>query len=758
MPRVRNTYQVETILVGPAPASGWFFMNYTGGYNNTWTDLRPSKQTQYKYSRSAQFKASSLQYLSIVDNAELSVGSTDFTIAGWVLLDTKTQNRPIIAKDAIGSIEFALLYENPSSSDRFSFLVGNGGSTQLANIKANSYGSPPIGQWIFVVVWLDSSAGTINIQINDGTVDSIASATAGNGTANFRIGNWQRDGSFMDGRIDSVGFWKRTLTASEKTALYNGGRGLHYLDLTTSQKNALVSWWDFEIDTQLGKDSHSTNHLTNVNGVVGNDGVTDSNVPLRGEFWANSEFTTMVPQSPFPGAISTAILVDKNNNDLVRNHNLIKKIDRVQSMSYELIEERTNVKQLGKRNFVGQPIINSPTVRIQFDYLTMGLKNEARLGFNVNYPKFEHPFDGNEPFYLNNFKVCVFSGLANRKLERNMREDPYWPFSHRDKRNLFVVVAQEGQDANNAGLVEDFSEPDIYQLVNQRAPNQHVISFGNCYISSWKTEASVGGFARCSVTYIGENIQFNLSGSGVPTPALDPKTRKELTGIAFVLPETKTEGGPSVIRPGDITIDITTAITGEIRNVGLVLDDAKINSYVIGVDFDRNDLNSLGYRLPRDREINFPIIVSLDVSMIVGDMDSGSWVDLVNEDEFYNVTIKGKMPICYLHHRPTGHPKQDGIPTGENCLAFRYDFLNAKLNKISYDMSIKEHKKANFNFTTEVDLEDFTKGFFVSGLLNIEKIQDFLLYEHISGTAFDDAVFLLFEDGSPIVNNLIPLY
>ena len=49
-------------------------------------------------------------------------------------------------------------------------------------------------------------------------------------TAEFDIGRRPYSGSFgyFNGRIDSVGFWKRVLTSAERTALYNSGNGLEY--------------------------------------------------------------------------------------------------------------------------------------------------------------------------------------------------------------------------------------------------------------------------------------------------------------------------------------------------------------------------------------------------------------------------------------------------------------------------------------------------------------------------------------------------
>ena len=57
-------------------------------------------------------------------------------------------------------------------------------------------------------------------------------------------------------------------------------------------------------------------------------------------------------------------------------------------------------------------------------------------------------------------------------------------------------------------------KPDIYQGIDENAPNYHVISFGNCYLDSYSTQGSVGQFAKASVSYTAYNVNFNSSGSG----------------------------------------------------------------------------------------------------------------------------------------------------------------------------------------------------------------------------------------------------
>jgi hypothetical protein len=142
-----------------------------------------------------------------------------------VYLDSKSARRPFVSKfNAAGQREYLLEYFN--SSDRFRFVVSNDGSASVA-LVANTAGSPATATWYFVVGWHDSVNNTLNVQVNDGPVDSVAhSAGVFVGTETFRIGSGA--GFFMDGRVDEVGFWKKVLSTAERSALYNGGNGRTY--------------------------------------------------------------------------------------------------------------------------------------------------------------------------------------------------------------------------------------------------------------------------------------------------------------------------------------------------------------------------------------------------------------------------------------------------------------------------------------------------------------------------------------------------
>lgn len=173
-------------------------------------------------SNGADFIPANSEYLSHTSNASLQTGDIDFTFAAWFKIDD-LNTRAIISKDdGLGTRDYRITY----LAGALRFYVNASGATQVASAAAISTGT-----WYYVVAWHDASANTINIQVNNGTVDSAGiGALSAASTNPFLIGA-NTVGSatnFWDGLIDEVGFWKRVLTSDERTSLYNSGAGLAY--------------------------------------------------------------------------------------------------------------------------------------------------------------------------------------------------------------------------------------------------------------------------------------------------------------------------------------------------------------------------------------------------------------------------------------------------------------------------------------------------------------------------------------------------
>lgn len=197
--------------------------------SNDLTDNNTVAQGTGKVGNCADFEKSNSEYLSITDNADLSLGADQaFTIAAWVNFESLVADasQGIVVKDTTFLREYYLIWS--FTALRLQGAVFNSSGT-ATTVDANNHGAVSTGAWLFVVFWHDPTADVIGIQVNNGTADTAAHSTGTRDTAAaFSIGALGNGSRYMDGLIDQVGFWKRVLTADEKTELYNGGAGLAY--------------------------------------------------------------------------------------------------------------------------------------------------------------------------------------------------------------------------------------------------------------------------------------------------------------------------------------------------------------------------------------------------------------------------------------------------------------------------------------------------------------------------------------------------
>ena len=202
---------------------------------NDLTDNGTTPSTTGKVNLATQHTNAVPDWLSHVSNASLQAGDIDFAFACWVYLDNKTTSQFFVSKDdtiPVGDREYAIQYQ--LGTNRFRFVVFT--AVDVGEFSdANTLGSPAVATWYLIIGWHDSVANTVNIQVNNGAVDSVATSgpLQAAGAAEFQIGARDNLGSraLLDGRVDEVGFWKRILTVAERTALYNAGAGVYYPDI-----------------------------------------------------------------------------------------------------------------------------------------------------------------------------------------------------------------------------------------------------------------------------------------------------------------------------------------------------------------------------------------------------------------------------------------------------------------------------------------------------------------------------------------------
>lgn len=216
--------------------------------NNDLTDTNGMGNTAGKIGNAGAFVLASSEYLSIASasqSPDLSINgaSGDIFISAWVKLNSKPSvNMWPVAKYgfANGNREYAIYWD--FATDRFRFRVFNNLAAS-DEVTASSFGAPSTGTYYHIMAWVDNTANTVNISINNGTVDSVAlTVTTHNGGGIFHIGAVGNSTPIehWDGEIDEVGIWSVPPSSTERTQLYNGGAGLTHPFVSTSGKSMLI--------------------------------------------------------------------------------------------------------------------------------------------------------------------------------------------------------------------------------------------------------------------------------------------------------------------------------------------------------------------------------------------------------------------------------------------------------------------------------------------------------------------------------------
>lgn len=171
------------------------------------------------------------EYCTIADNAELSLDAdTPFTICGWIHPTSIPNNGKVFLKaqgDIQGNGTEYCLEILASAPSILGFQVGN----NVANQSVFTAQTVFLNLWTFVLCEHDPTNNLLTIALNNNA--PVTAAWAGgthNGNGNLLFGSYRAAGSAhnWDGYLDSWSFFKRLLTADEKTALYNAGDGLDY--------------------------------------------------------------------------------------------------------------------------------------------------------------------------------------------------------------------------------------------------------------------------------------------------------------------------------------------------------------------------------------------------------------------------------------------------------------------------------------------------------------------------------------------------
>jgi hypothetical protein len=262
--------------------------DYVGNYDLT--DNNTVGVATGKVGNAALFVLANSESLSIASDATHGLSANisglplDWTITGWVYLNSKLTTQAITSKwdAASGALKDYLLQYN-HATDRFEFLINNG--SEIKTASADSLGAVSTGTWYLLIAWYDSAEDTVNIKVNAKAVDSVASATGINASAtDFYIGREATSGTphFLNGRVDAVHIWRKVLTPAERKFLYNFGNGREFPFGFSALKN-LVAAYKFEESSGDRADSTGRgNNLTNESGVTRGAGIINYGAAFDG--------------------------------------------------------------------------------------------------------------------------------------------------------------------------------------------------------------------------------------------------------------------------------------------------------------------------------------------------------------------------------------------------------------------------------------------------------------------------------------------
>lgn len=172
----------------------------------------------------AAFTGVAGQTLSHADNADLSTAGTSFTVSLWAKLNTVTASSGTAQKfGASGEREYIINYNSSATRWEFITYTSNGSSPKI--VRSDVLGAPVTNVWYHIIATLDLGTNNQLIYVNNGAGDTATSAfTTKDTTSAFQIG----DSFISNVSVDELGFWKRVLTSTERSNLYNSGSGKTY--------------------------------------------------------------------------------------------------------------------------------------------------------------------------------------------------------------------------------------------------------------------------------------------------------------------------------------------------------------------------------------------------------------------------------------------------------------------------------------------------------------------------------------------------
>jgi hypothetical protein len=178
--------------------------------------------------------------------------------------------------------------------------------------------------------------------------------------------------------------------------------------------------------------------------------------------------------------------------------------------------------------------------------------------------------------------------------------------------------------------------------------------------------------------------------------AINPVNGDRLTTAISLPAASSGTASISAIRPGDISVDISTFSGTTLSNLTTGNAGIHIQNASLSIPMSRTSLQRLGSKNAYARSTDFPIEATLSVSAIVNDVTDRSLSVILADETEKDITITLRNP------------------TGSNRMV--YQLKGCSLVSESFSSSIGSNKTVDLQFKTSIGgPNDTTNGVLVSG-------------------------------------------
>ena len=330
-------------------------------------------------------------------------------------------------------------------------------------------------------------------------------------------------------------------------------------------------------------------------------------------------------------------------------------LERVQSANFSYTINRQDINQFGELARLDSVILDPPTVNTDFSYYLTDGYNERALGFYVE------------------------TGADATGKGRGIAQFASGQMIGGSGQNAFIVTSPEGIDINT---------------ITGTSTGESVIGIGNCYLSDYSLDMSVGSIPTVSVSMEGANIRSDADALAIDNPAVDQEAGTALGGTIALPTPTTGLSAIAALRPGDIAVSITNFdgdTIADINGAGA----AHVQSVSLSLPLSRTPLDRLGSRFPFAREVDFPLTITMAISAIVNETTAFQLADKLNVGaKSAQVTLKDATGLA----------------------AMIWTLSGAKVDSESFSSSIGSNQSVDLTISAQVGgINDYTHGLFVSG-------------------------------------------